>query len=68
MQGRVLSLDHFAIYMKEIACDNPILNLVKYADEMTLVDCLKDEHSLTQCYLQTESINRQFKSSLTEQS
>jgi len=54
--------------MKEIACDNPILNLVKYADEMTLVDCLKDEHSLTQCYLQTESINRQFKSSLTEQS
>ena len=46
--------------------NNPILALVKYVDEMALVDCLKDEHSLTQYYPQSESLNCQFKSSCLE--
>ena len=49
-----------------ISCNNLLLTLIKYADDMALVGCLKDDFSLSQYFLQIDSLNCQFKSSFLE--
>ena len=49
-QGCVLSPVLFSIYTNEMMCNNEILMLVKYADDMALIAKLKDEHSLSQYF------------------
>ena len=46
----------FHFYTNETSCNNSILIFVKYADDMVLVGCLKDEHSLSQYYLHINSL------------
>ena len=40
-----------------------LLTLIKYADDMALVACLKADYSLSQYFLQIDSLNCQFTSS-----
>ena len=65
-QGCVLSPILFSIYANAISCNNSLLTLIKYADDMALVGCLKDDYSLSQYFLQIDSLNCQFKSSFLE--
>ena len=65
-QGCVLSPILFSIYTNAISCNNSLLILIKYADDMALVGCLKDDYSLSQYFLQIDSLNCQFKSSFLE--
>ena len=46
------SLSISAIYTNAISCNNSLLTLIKYADDMALVACLKDDYSLSQYFLQ----------------
>ena len=55
-QGCVLSVVLFSIY-KNISCNNSVLILIKFADDIALVGRLKDEVSLSQYYLQIELLN-----------
>ncbi len=52
-QRCVLSPILFSIYINEITCDNDILTLTKYADDMALVGRLKDIQSLDTLILLT---------------
>lgn len=45
-QGCALSPIVFSVYTNEITINNDILKLVKHADDMVLVTCLKEEQSL----------------------
>ena len=45
-QGCVLSPVLFSVYTNELMCNNAILTLIKFADDMALVARLKDELSL----------------------
>ena len=65
-QGCVLSPILFSIYTNAISCNNSLLTLIKYAYDMALVGCLKDDISLSQYFLQIDSLNCQFKSSYLE--
>ena len=66
-QGCVLSPIQFSIYTNAISCNNSRLTLIiKYADDMALVGCLNDDFSLSQYFLQIDSLNCQFKSSFLE--
>ena len=42
-QGCVLSPILFSIDTNDISCNNSFLTVIKYADDMALVDRLKDE-------------------------
>ena len=56
-QGCVLSLVLISIYnTNEITCNDPILTLIKYPDDMSPVGRLKDEFSLSQYYLQIDAL------------
>ena len=41
--GCVLSPLLFSVYTNEIICNNAVLQLIKYADDIALTACLKDE-------------------------
>ena len=56
------SITYSIVYTNAISCNNSLLTLIKYADDMTLVACLKDD-SLSQYFLQIDSLNCQFTSS-----
>ena len=49
-QGCVLSPVLFSVYTNEMMCNNDVLMLVKFADDMALTARLKDEHSLSQYF------------------
>ena len=49
-QGCVLSPVLFSLYTNEITCNNTVLALIKYADDMALAARLKDENSLAQYF------------------
>ena len=49
-QGCVLSPILFSIYTNEMTCDNEVLTLIKFADDMALVARLKDENTLSQYF------------------
>ena len=49
-QGCVLSPVLFSIYTNEMTCNNEILTLIKFADDMALTARLKDESSLSQYF------------------
>ena len=53
----VLSPILFSIYTNDISFNNPVLTLIKFADDIALVGRLKDEVSLSQYYLQIELLN-----------
>ena len=46
-----------------MTCRNSILTLIKYADDMALVGCLKDEFTLSQYFVQIGRLNAWFKQS-----
>ena len=50
----------YFLYTNAISCNNSLLTLIKYADDMALVGCLKDDFSLSQYFLQIDSLNCQF--------
>ena len=54
-QGYVLS-SLFLVYINEIICNNAVLKLIKYADNIALTTCLKDEFSLSQYYQYVEML------------
>ena len=47
---------HFIFFTNEPSCNSPKLTFIEYADDLVLVGCLKHEHSLSQYYLQIESL------------
>ena len=49
-QGCVLSPVLFSIYTNEFMCDNDILTLIKFADDMALTARLRDENSLSKYF------------------
>ena len=49
-QGCVLSPVLFSIYTNDIMCNNEILTLIKFADDMALTARLRDESSLSQYF------------------
>ena len=49
-QGCVLSPVLFSIYTNELMCDNDILTLIKFADDMALTARLRDENSLSKYF------------------
>ena len=65
-QECVLSPVFFSIYTYGIPCNNPVLTLTKFADNMALVGRLTGEFSLFQYYLQIELLNCCFRSSFLE--
>ena len=64
--GCFLSPILFSVYTNAISCNNSLLTLIKYADDMALIGCLNDDFSLSQYFLQIDSLNCQFKSSFLE--
>ena len=62
-QGCVLSPVLFSVYTNEYTCNNPVLILIRYADDMALIIRLKNEFSLSQYFLQIDMLNDWFKSS-----
>ena len=65
-QGCVLSPVLFSVYTDELRCNNAILTLIKFADDMALVARLKDEHSLSKYFLFVDSLQSWFDSSFLE--
>ena len=65
-QGCVLSPVLFSLYTNAIRCHDPILTLLKYADDMSLVSCLKDEFSISQYFLQIDVLNAMLKDRFLE--
>ena len=49
-QGCVLSSTRFSIYTNETTCDDEVLKLMKFADDMALVEKITDENSLSKYY------------------
>ena len=49
-QGCVLSPVLFSLYTNEITCNNAVLAMIKYADDMALAARLKDKNSLAQYF------------------
>lgn len=62
-QGCVLSPLLFSLYTNTITCQSAILALIKYADDMALVGLLSDENSLSQYFLQIQTLYEGFESS-----
>ena len=56
----------FSLYINDIRCHDPILTLLKYADDMSLVGYLKHEFSISQYYLQIDVLNTMLKDSFRE--
>ena len=54
----------FSIF--EINCNNAVLKLIKYADDIALTACLKDELSLSQYYQYVEILVSWFDNSFLE--
>ena len=46
--GVCFPLFFFSVYINEIICNNAILKLIKYADDIVLTACLLEEFSLLQ--------------------
>lgn len=65
-QGCVLSPVLFSIYTNEITCNNAILLLIKYADDMALAARLKDEDSLAQYYQFVQDLTTWFDESFLQ--
>ena len=65
-KGCVLSPFLFSIYTNDISCNNPVLTLIQFADDMALAGHLKDEFSLSRYYLQIELLNSCFRCSCLE--
>ena len=63
-QGCVLSLLLFSVYINEIMCNTAVLKVIKYADDIALTACLKDEFSLSQYYQYVEMFVSWFDNSL----
>ena len=56
----------FSIYTNDISCNNPVLTLINFADDLAFVRRLKDKFSLSQNYLQIELLNCCFSCSVLE--
>ena len=65
-QGCVLSPVFFSLYTKDVRCHDPIITLLKYADDMALVVCLKNEFFISQYFLQIDVLNTMLKDSFLE--
>ena len=65
-QGCILSPVLFSVYTDEYTCNNPVLILIKYADDMALISHLKNEFSLAEYFLQIGMLNDWFKSCFLE--
>lgn len=65
-QGCVLSPVLFSIYTNNMFLNDPILSLIKYADDMALVGRLKDEETLSKYFTQVDLLNEWFKSSFLQ--
>ena len=60
-QGCVLSPILFSVYTNAVVSTNPLLTLVKLADDMALVARLQDENSLAEYFLQLDLLKSWFK-------
>ena len=65
-QGCVLSPVLFSLYINDISCNDPILTLLKYADDMALIGRLFDEDSLAKYFLKVNELNDTLKERFLE--
>ena len=56
----------FSVYTNELMCNNAILTLIKFADDMALVARLKDELSLANYFLYVDTMKSWFDTSFLE--
>ena len=65
-QGCALSPVLVSVYTNEYTCNNPVLILIKHADDTALINRPKNEFSLFHYLLQIDMLNDWFKSGFLE--